>query len=132
MSSHVRHGRGTVRPYVFGHYRLPEFVQDVFGAKVLERHDMGEESAHVVVVTFDSVWPVPPVMVKLRKLIEAEPPLAMVTAASHPVGSLPSQVVPFASMNVALAPTPSPSAGSHSPPRSCRVSTSMPLRRPRG
>ncbi len=55
MSKHVRHGRGTVRPYLFGHYELPDFVEEVFGARVLERHDMGERSAHVELEIGDAV-----------------------------------------------------------------------------
>ena len=38
---YVRHGFGAVRPYLYGHLDLPEFVQRTFGAVELERQDMG-------------------------------------------------------------------------------------------
>ena len=55
MTSHIRHGRGAVRAYVYGPYELPEFLTDVLGAEVLERHDMGAKSAHVELQLGDSV-----------------------------------------------------------------------------
>lgn len=55
MSDHIRHGRGTVRPYLYGPLELPEFLQQAFGAKEIERHDMGAESAHVELAIGDSV-----------------------------------------------------------------------------
>lgn len=55
MSKHIRHGRGSVRPYLFGHYELPEFLEQVFGAETVERHQTGERSAHVELAVGDSV-----------------------------------------------------------------------------
>ena len=55
MTSHVRHGRGAFRPYLFGPLGLPVFLREVFGAKELERHDMSERSAHVGLEIGDSV-----------------------------------------------------------------------------
>ena len=39
--NHVRNGFGAVRPYLQGPLQLPDFVQQVFGAQVIERHDSG-------------------------------------------------------------------------------------------
>ncbi len=33
MSKHIRHGKGSVRPYIYGNLDLPDFVCDVFGVK---------------------------------------------------------------------------------------------------
>lgn len=55
MERHIRHGRGAVRPYLYAHYELPAFLQEVFGAQEIERHDMGEQSAHVELAIGDSV-----------------------------------------------------------------------------
>lgn len=41
MSKHIRHGKGSVRPYLYGKPDLPEFVREVFGAKELERLKAG-------------------------------------------------------------------------------------------
>lgn len=41
MSKHIRHGRGSVRPYLYGNLDLPDFVREVFGAKELERLNSG-------------------------------------------------------------------------------------------
>ena len=35
--SHIRHGFAAVRPYLYGHADLPDFVREVFGAQELER-----------------------------------------------------------------------------------------------
>jgi PhnB protein len=53
--SHVRHGLGSVRPYLHGPAGLPEFVRKVFGATELERHEFGPESFHVELQLADSV-----------------------------------------------------------------------------
>src|ERR1700694_2287561 len=42
MSKHVRHGRGNVRPYLYGNLDLPDCVREVFGAKELERLKSGK------------------------------------------------------------------------------------------
>ena len=55
MTSHVRNGRGAVRPYLFGPLELPAFLREVFGAGEVERHDMGAESAHIELAIGDSV-----------------------------------------------------------------------------
>ena len=43
MSKHVRNGMGAVRPYVYGPPRLLDFVQQTFGAEVIERSPDGGE-----------------------------------------------------------------------------------------
>jgi PhnB protein len=53
-STHVRQGRGTVRPYLYGPVELPEFVRQVFGAIELERFAFGPESFHVEMQIGDS------------------------------------------------------------------------------
>ncbi len=54
-ASYVRHGVGTVRPYLYGNVDLIEFVQQVFGAVELERVAMGARSFHVEAAIGDSV-----------------------------------------------------------------------------
>ena len=55
-TSHVRHGFGTVRPYLYGPYELPEFLAAVFGAKEIERHEQEERrAAHVELTIGDSI-----------------------------------------------------------------------------
>ena len=52
---HVRHGFGTVRPYLYGPYEIPEFMSAVFGAQEVERHEAsGRRAAHVELVIGDS------------------------------------------------------------------------------
>ena len=56
MTSHIRHGFGTVRPYLYGAYELPQFLIDVFDARELERHEQpGRRSAHVELAIDDSI-----------------------------------------------------------------------------
>lgn len=55
IQDHIRHGIGTVRPYVHGPASLPEFVKAVFGAAELERHEFGPDSFHVELQVGDSV-----------------------------------------------------------------------------
>ena len=43
---HVRHGFGAVRPYLYGGLDLPDFVNAVFGAVEIERHEFNERSFH--------------------------------------------------------------------------------------
>jgi PhnB protein len=52
---HVRGGRGTARPYLYGKLDLPEFVTGVFGAVELERSAVGENAFHVEVRIGDSI-----------------------------------------------------------------------------
>jgi len=53
--SHVRHGMGSVRPYIQGPIELPDFVIKTFAAVELERHEFGPESFHVELRIGDSV-----------------------------------------------------------------------------
>jgi PhnB protein len=55
MSKHVRHGHGTVRPYVYGKLDLPDFVREVFGAKEIERHNYPKGGCHVEAEIGDSL-----------------------------------------------------------------------------
>jgi len=52
--AHVRHGSGSVRPYLHGPVGLPAFLQEVFGAVEVERYDFGPESFHVEMKLSDS------------------------------------------------------------------------------
>ena len=54
-SSYVRHGVGTVRPYLYGNLDLIEFVEQVFGAVELERFEFGPRCLHVEAAIGDSV-----------------------------------------------------------------------------
>jgi PhnB protein len=54
-ASYVRHGVGTVRPYLYGHLDLIDFVQEVFGAVELERFAFGLSSFHIEAAIGDSV-----------------------------------------------------------------------------
>jgi PhnB protein len=54
QTSHIRHGLGSVRPYLYGNLELPEFIRAVFGAAELERHLMGDDY-HVEAQIGDSV-----------------------------------------------------------------------------
>lgn len=55
INSSMRHGRGTVRPYLYGNLDLLDFVKNVFGAEELERAPTGENRVHVEVQIGDSV-----------------------------------------------------------------------------
>ena len=39
MSRHIRNGRGTVRPYIYGPLSLEAFVKTAFQAQEIERND---------------------------------------------------------------------------------------------
>ena len=54
MSKHIRNGRCTVRPYVYGNLDLPTFVREVFGAKEIEHHDYPHGGAHIEAEIGDS------------------------------------------------------------------------------
>ncbi len=54
-ASYVRHGVGTVRPYLYGNVDLIEFVQQVFGAVELERFTFAPGCFHVEAAIGDSV-----------------------------------------------------------------------------
>ncbi len=53
--AHVRHGTGAVRPYIWGPVELLGFVQQIFEAVELERHEFGPRSLHVEMQIGDSV-----------------------------------------------------------------------------
>lgn len=53
--SHIRHGIGSARPYLYGPVELPDFIAKVFGAVELERHEFGPRSFHVEMQIGDSV-----------------------------------------------------------------------------
>lgn len=53
-AKHVRHGIGSVRPYLYGHIGLPEFLQQTFGAVELERI-VDDNGFHAEVRIGDSV-----------------------------------------------------------------------------
>ena len=53
--SHVRHGLGSVRPYLHGPLDLPDFVCKVFGALEIERHQFNPQKVHVELQVCDSV-----------------------------------------------------------------------------
>jgi PhnB protein len=52
--THIRHGRGSVRPYLYGSIDMPRFLQEVFGAVELERVELEPRSAHVELRIGDS------------------------------------------------------------------------------
>ena len=54
-ASYIRHGVGAVRPYLYGRLDLPDFVQQVFGAVELERHEFSATAFHVEAMIGDSV-----------------------------------------------------------------------------
>jgi PhnB protein len=51
---YVHHGKGTVRPYVYGRLDLPDFVKKVFAAVELERNKL-PSGFHVQAQIGDSV-----------------------------------------------------------------------------
>lgn len=62
---HVRHRFGSVRSYIHGPLELLDFVEEVFGANELERHEFNPEKFHVEYQIGDSVivveaGPLPP------------------------------------------------------------------------
>lgn len=52
---HVRHGFGSVRPYVYGPLALWALVKDAFGAVEIERHEFSPTSFHIEARIGDSV-----------------------------------------------------------------------------
>jgi PhnB protein len=54
-ASHVRQGRGSVRPYLYGPIDLPDFVREVFNAVEVERFEFGPDSVHVELQLGDSM-----------------------------------------------------------------------------
>lgn len=55
MTVHIRHGKGSVRPYLYGPPELLDLVLYAFGATVLERTANGAEGEHVELALGDSV-----------------------------------------------------------------------------
>lgn len=55
MTSHVRQGAGSVRPYLHGPMALLDFVAQVFGAVEIERHEFGPQSVHAELRIGDSI-----------------------------------------------------------------------------
>lgn len=55
MSKHIRHGRCSVRPYVYGKLDLPDFVREVLGAREIEHHDYPNGGAHIEAEIGDSI-----------------------------------------------------------------------------
>ncbi len=55
MTDHIRHSIGSVRPYLHGQKELVGFLEEVFDATQLERHEFGPESFHVELQVGDSV-----------------------------------------------------------------------------
>jgi PhnB protein len=53
--AHIRHGRGAVRPYLYGRNDLIEFVKHAFAAEELERSGDEKEGFHVELQIGDSV-----------------------------------------------------------------------------
>ncbi len=55
MSKHIHLGRGSVRPYIYGKLDLPNFVDEVFGAKELARHSYPNGGFHLETEIGDSI-----------------------------------------------------------------------------
>jgi hypothetical protein len=51
---HIRHGIGSVRPYIYGDLGLPEFLVAVFGGEIIECLQNGS-GAHVEMRIGDSM-----------------------------------------------------------------------------
>ncbi len=54
-TGYIRHGVGAVRPYIYGRLNLLGFVQHVFDAMELERHEFSPTARHLEVRIGDSV-----------------------------------------------------------------------------
>ncbi len=52
---HVRHGKSSVRPYVYGPLSLATLVKEAFGAVELEREQVRESSFHIEAQIGDSM-----------------------------------------------------------------------------
>jgi PhnB protein len=53
--SHIRHGLGTVRPYLHGFLDLADFLRVVFDAAELERVEVGKSAFHIEARIGDSI-----------------------------------------------------------------------------
>ena len=46
-TKHIRNGFSAVRPYLYGHLDLSDFVKQVFGAEELARYKVGGKGFHI-------------------------------------------------------------------------------------
>lgn len=61
---HIRHGIGSVRPYIYGDLQLPEFLIKVFGGEIIEQLENGSGARvemrigdSIVVIETRDDWP---------------------------------------------------------------------------
>lgn len=52
---YIRHGFGTVRPYIYANLDVVEWVKRTFNAVELERHETGQNAYHIELRLDDSV-----------------------------------------------------------------------------
>jgi PhnB protein len=52
---HIRHGIGSLRPYLYGRLDLPILLQQAFGAEELERLPVGDKGFHIETKIGDSM-----------------------------------------------------------------------------
>ena len=52
---HIRHGIGSVRPYLYGRLDLPDLLKKAFGAEELERLPVGGKGFHIETKIGDSM-----------------------------------------------------------------------------
>ena len=52
---HIRHGIGSVRPYLYGRLDLPDLLRQAFGAEELERLPAGGNGFHIETKIGDSM-----------------------------------------------------------------------------
>ena len=56
ITKHIRHGIGSVRPYLYGRLDLPDLLKKAFGAEVLERVPVGgDKGFHIETKIGDSI-----------------------------------------------------------------------------
>jgi len=53
--AHIRHGIGSVRPYLYGRLDLPDLLKKAFGAEELERLPVGNKGFHIETKIGDSM-----------------------------------------------------------------------------
>jgi len=53
--AHIRHGIGSVRPYLYGRLDLPDLLRQAFGAEELERLPAGGNGFHIETKIGDSM-----------------------------------------------------------------------------
>lgn len=54
-AKHIRHGIGSVRPYLYGDLKVPELIKHAFGAQELERLPVGANGFHIEAKIGDSI-----------------------------------------------------------------------------